>query len=169
MRKTARIIVRDRDAVLAAVAGLQPATLVVDVEPFVAPWGCSSSAAISGAAELSELLVLATPNLRALVFATNARLTTRHELHEELLHVAFVCSACKPWRITYLAGVPQPLVVLGDQIITDGLLAFRLHAQFLHWQASGRLPWWPRLQAIIGAPLVRFIFSPVRGFDSKKD
>src|ERR1017187_9919005 len=83
MRRTPRLIVRDRETVLAAVAELQPATLVVDVQPLVAPWGCSSDAMISGAIALSEYLADATPNLRTLVFATNARSGLRQDLQQE--------------------------------------------------------------------------------------
>jgi hypothetical protein len=162
MRRTPRLIVRDRDTALAAVVELQPATLVVDVQPFVSPWGCSSDAAISGAFALSEYLARATPNLRTLVFATNARSVLRQKLHQERPQVTFVSAARKPWRIIYLADAPRPVVVLGDQIITDGLLAFRLHGQFLHWRGPGRIPWWPRLQAMLGALLVRLMFSPMR-------
>ena len=162
MRRTPRLIVRDRETVLAAVAELQPATLVVDVQPLVAPWGCSSDAMISGAIALSEYLADATPNLRTLVFATNARSGLRQDLQQERPQARFVSAAHKPWRIAYLASAPRPVVVLGDQIITDGLLASRLHGQFLHWRAHGHIPWWPRLQAMVGCLLVKFMFSPIR-------
>jgi len=162
MRRIPRLIVCDRDVALAAVVERQPATLVVDVQPFVAPWGCSSDVAISGAVALSEYLARTMPNLKTLVFATNARSAHGQKLPEEGPQVTFVSAARKPWRINYLAGAPRPVVVLGDQIITDGLLAFRLHGQFLHWRGRDRTPWWPRLQAMIGALLVRLMFSPMR-------
>jgi len=41
----------------------------------------------------------------------------------------------KPWtrrRRLDLAGSRAPLVVVGDQVLTDGLLAWRLRATFLH-------------------------------------
>jgi len=41
----------------------------------------------------------------------------------------------KPWtsrRRLGLRGVRGPLVVVGDQVLTDGLLAWRLRATFLH-------------------------------------
>jgi len=161
VRRTPRLIVRDRDTVLAAVVALQPATLVVDVQPFVAPWGSSSDAMMSGAVALCEYLADATPTLRTLVFATNARSAIGQQLREERPRVTFVSAAHKPWRTTYLAGAPRPVVVLGDQILTDGLLAFRLHGRFLHWRAHGRIPWWPRVQEMIGGLLVRFMFSPM--------
>lgn len=162
MRRTGRLVVRDRAAALAAIIRLQPTTLVVDVQPFVAPWDCSFGTAISGAVALSEYLTDTMPDLRTLVFVTNARLDSRQEIHEGQPQVTFVTAARKPWRITYLADAPRPIVVLGDQIMTDGLLAFRLQAQFLHWRPRGRMPWWPRLQAILGVLIVRLVFTPIR-------
>jgi len=41
----------------------------------------------------------------------------------------------KPWtsrRRLGLRGTPTPVVVVGDQVLTDGLLAWRLRATFLH-------------------------------------
>ncbi len=41
----------------------------------------------------------------------------------------------KPWtsrRRLGLRGSSAPLVVVGDQVLTDGLLAWRLRATFLH-------------------------------------
>ena len=161
MRRTPRLLVRDREAVFSALAHLQPPTLVVDVQPFVAPWGCSPKAMVSAAVALSAQLVDATPNLKTLVFATNIRSVRCQRLRDEGPRVMFVSAARKPWRGDYLADAPRPVVVLGDQIITDGLLAIRLHGQFLQWQIHGRIPWWPRLQALIGGLLAVFMFSPL--------
>ena len=161
MRRTPRLVVRDRDAVFAAVVELQPATLVVDVQPFVAPWGCSPDAMVSAAVALSGYLAEAMPNLKTVVFATNARPVFRQLLRKERPQVTSASAARKPWRIAYVGDVPLPVVVLGDQILTDGLLPFRLHGKFLHWRVRDRIPWWPQLQAIIGEVLVQFIFSPM--------
>jgi predicted HAD superfamily phosphohydrolase YqeG len=46
-----------------------------------------------------------------------------------------VCRGNKPWttrRRLGLRGSSAPLVVVGDQVLTDGLLAWRLGATFLH-------------------------------------
>jgi hypothetical protein len=159
MRRTPRLVVHDRDVVLTAVTELQPATLVVDVQPFVAPWGCSPEEVVSGAIVLSRQLAETAPSLRSLTFATNARFTLQVKHQAEHPQVTFVGMACKPWRIGYLANAPRPVIVLGDQVITDGLLAFRLNGQFLHWQMDGREPWWPRLQATAGDLIVKIMFS----------
>lgn len=159
MRRTPRLVVRDRGAAFATLTELQPATLVVDIQPFVAPWRASPDAMLSAAAALSEYLAETLPDLKAVVFATNARGGLQPPLRDERVQVTFVSTARKPWRISYVADVPRPIVVLGDQIVTDGLLAFRLRGQFLHWREHGRVPWWPRLQALIGEPLVWFVFS----------
>jgi predicted HAD superfamily phosphohydrolase YqeG len=46
----------------------------------------------------------------------------------------------KPWtsrRRLGLRGTPTPVVVVGDQVLTDGLLAWRLRATFLHLVIDG--------------------------------
>ena len=55
----------------------------------------------------------------------------------------------------------RPLVLaVGDQVVTDGLLAVRLRAAFIHSIADDRSPRWPRLQALIGKPVARIAFRP---------
>jgi hypothetical protein len=155
------MFVDGQDVVVAAVADLRPATLVVDVQPFVAPWGCGGDAMVAGAAGLSRQLAAAAPDLGNLVFATNARLALPGGLDSEWPKVTFVSAAHKPWRIGYLVTAPRPVVVVGDQVITDGLLAARLRGQFLQVRVHGRIPRWPRIQAAIGKWLARVIFSPM--------
>jgi hypothetical protein len=159
VRRAQLLIVYDREAVLAALGALQPATLIVDVQPFVAPWSCSSDAIFPSVVALSQYFADATPDLRTLVFSTNARPASRQLLQQARPQVTFVSGARKPWSTSYLVGAPQPILVLGDQIITDGLLAFRLRGYFLHWRTCGHIPWWPRLQTVIGMPVAKLMFS----------
>jgi hypothetical protein len=161
VRRAQLLIVYDREAVLAVVGVLQPATLIVDVQPFVASWGCSSDAIFPSAVALSKYFADATSSLRIVVFSTNARPAFHQQLQRGRPQVTFVSRARKPWSTTYLVDAPRPILVLGDQILTDGLLAFRLGGDFLHWRASGQIPWWPRLQTIIGAPAAKLMFSPM--------
>ena len=68
----------------------------------------------------------------------------------------------KPWttrRRLGLAGNRAPVVVVGDQVLTDGLLAWRLRATFLHLVIDDESEA-PR-QAImrrIGRPLIGMLF-----------
>jgi hypothetical protein len=169
MRKTLRVVVSDRNGVVAAVTTLQPKTLVVDVQPFVAPWGSSAEATMSAAVELCGYIADSMPCIRTLVFASNARSVGRRQRWQEGLQVMFVGGANKPWRTTCLARAPRPVVVLGDQVLTDGLLAVRLHGQFLHWRPGGRPPLWPRLQEAIGELVAKFVFSPMYSCCSTRD
>jgi predicted HAD superfamily phosphohydrolase YqeG len=68
----------------------------------------------------------------------------------------------KPWttrRRLLLRGSSAPLVVVGDQVLTDGLLAWRLGATFLHLVIDDEAE--ERRQAImrrIGSVLVVMLF-----------
>ena len=48
----------------------------------------------------------------------------------------YLASAGKPLRTAPYQGLPAPGVVVGDQVPTDGLLAYRLGYTFLHYSPS---------------------------------
>jgi hypothetical protein len=57
------------------------------------------------------------------------------------------------------------LAVVGDQVLTDGLLAWRCRqegAAFLHWETTLAAPWLPRAQRMIGRLLLPYFFRTVR-------
>lgn len=70
----------------------------------------------------------------------------------------------KPWttkRRLGLRGSRLPIVVVGDQVLTDGLLAWRLRATFLHLVIDDEEE--ERRQAImrrIGKVIMRALFRP---------
>ncbi len=166
MRRTSRCAVRDHDDALATVMELHPATLVGDVQPFAAAWGCDSETMMTAIITLSQRLADASPDLNNLVFATNAHSATDGLLCQKAPRVMVVSAARKPWRTDYLAEMSQPVVVLGDQILTDRLLARHVRGLFLHWQSSRPISWWPRVQAMIGGLFTRLRFSPILLLDS---
>ena len=49
------------------------------------------------------------------------------------VQVIYLASAGKPLRTAPYQDLPRPGAVVGDQLATDGLLAFRLGFTFLHW------------------------------------
>jgi hypothetical protein len=108
VRRAQLLIVYDREAVLAAVGALQPATLIVDVQPFVAPWSCSLDAIFPSVVALSEYFADATPNLRTVVFSTNARPAFHQQLQQARPQVTFVSRARKPWSTAYLLRPEKP-------------------------------------------------------------
>jgi predicted HAD superfamily phosphohydrolase YqeG len=159
VRRTARRIADSPDRVIDFIAEFCPATVVADVQPLVAAWDSAAADVERSAASFAEKLAAAMPRtLRLLVFATNSRIPVPRELRAEKIDIIFVSAARKPWVTRYLAAAPRPIVVVGDQVITDGLLAVRLRAAFIHFTADGCPPWWPRAQAIIGKPVVRIAF-----------
>jgi hypothetical protein len=65
----------------------------------------------------------------AVVFATNsARRPSR-----DGLQVRYLASAEKPLRTAPYHDLPRPGAVAGDQLPTDGILAYRLGFTFLHY------------------------------------
>ena len=74
-----------------------------------------------------------------------------------------VARAGKPrlGRLSAEAGLP-PTVVVGDQPLTDGLLAWRLRVPLiLATGCSSREPPWPRLMRVIGYLLLPLFFKEV--------
>lgn len=136
--------------VLARARELSARTLIFDIEPLVAWWDGSQQELDRGVAaiigKLGEL-----PELRVLVFATNAsrRPTTLPKLPG--VRVTYLTLAGKPLRTAPYRTLPRPGAVIGDQVPTDGLLARRLGFTFLHWdpQMNG-VPVGPRLMGLLG-------------------
>jgi len=135
----------DLDALLAKAAELSAKTLVFDVEPLVAYWDNGQDALDRGVAEI--LTKAATvPGVAVVCFSTNSlrRPTTVPTLPG--VRVVYLASARKPLWIAPYADFPRPGVVIGDQVVTDGLLARRLGYTFLHYRPPHhRSAWGPRL------------------------
>jgi predicted HAD superfamily phosphohydrolase YqeG len=129
---------------------LDPAVLVVDLEPGVVSWGSSQAA-----------MDLAIDRLSEAVRGHNVQvvLSTNFGRHPSQLPpgIVYRSSARKPWDASYIpAG--RPLVVIGDQVFTDGLLARRLSADFFVFVAPrGTTPWWPRLQRTLGGTVMNWV------------
>jgi hypothetical protein len=94
------------------------------------------------------------PSVRAVVFSTNsARRPTvlpaaapTGSGGQDRLRVEYVASAAKPLRLAPYRGLARPGAVIGDQLPTDGILAFRLGYLFLHYDPPyGQVPIGPRL------------------------
>jgi len=140
----------------ARVSELALATLVFDIEPLVAPWDGGQQGLDRGVAEILGQ-VGAVPSVRAVVFSTNS--SRRPSVLPAAaspadagrgdgagLRVEYVVSAAKPVRIAPYRGLPRPGAVIGDQLPTDGVLAYRLGYLFLHYDPPyGHVPIGPRL------------------------
>jgi hypothetical protein len=120
--------------------------LVLDLEPLLVPWDGDIATAgprieeLAGAAGADRVTVL-----------SNSR---RPPYDFGLPGVQFLPRARKPWRPKDLAPFDSGTVVVGDVLVTDGLLAYREGARFLHWTGDrDDVPAWPRLQERLGRPL----------------
>ena len=139
----------------ARVGELALATLVFDIEPLVAPWNGGQQGLDRGVAEIlghAETV----PSVRAVVFSTNSaaaavRLPPGRPADAGRgdgagLRVEYLASAAKPLRIAPYRDLPRPGAVIGDQLPTDGILAYRLGYLFLHYDPPyGHVPIGPRL------------------------
>jgi len=107
-------------------------TMIFDVEPLVAPWHGSQESLDQGIARtLGDARTV--PSLRVVVFATNSARRPSGVPSGDGLQVRYLASADKPLRTAPYDDLPGPGAVAGDQLPTDGILAYRLGFTFLHY------------------------------------
>jgi hypothetical protein len=147
----------------ARVGELALATLIFDIEPLVAPWDSGQQGLDRGVAEILGQAGTV-PSVRAVVFSTNSArrpsaLPTAPPTvvsaaadgsdargAPDGLRVEYIASAAKPLRLAPYRGLPRPGAVIGDQLPTDGILAYRLGYLFLHYDPPyDHVPIGPRL------------------------
>jgi predicted HAD superfamily phosphohydrolase YqeG len=107
-------------------------TLIFDVEPLVAPWHGSQESLDQGMARILGG-VKAVPSVRVVVFATNSARRPSAVPARDGLQVRYLASAEKPLRTAPYHDLPRPGAVAGDQLPTDGILAYRLGFTFLYY------------------------------------
>ena len=91
------------------------------------------------------------PELQVLVFSTNSARRPSVIPAVPGVQVRYLASAGKPLRTAPYRGLPRPGAVIGDQVPTDGLLAYRLGFTFLHWNPRlAGVPLGPRLMQLVG-------------------
>jgi predicted HAD superfamily phosphohydrolase YqeG len=117
---------------LAEARELSVRTMIVDVEPLVAPWNGSQESLDQGMARILGD-VRTVPSVRAVVFATNSARRPSAVPACDGLEVRYLASAEKPLRTAPYQDLPRPGAVAGDQLPTDGILAYRLGFTFLHY------------------------------------
>lgn len=118
-----------------------PRTLIIDIEPLVAYWDGSREALDRGIVRVLDA-VAAVPSVTVVCFATNSARRPSAQPRSPGIRVVYLASARKPAQIKPYRSFPRPGIVIGDQLLTDGLLAKRLGYAFLHYR--------PRLT---GAPI----------------
>jgi hypothetical protein len=107
-------------------------TLIFDVEPLVAPWHGSQESLDQGIARILGG-VTTVPSVRVVIFATNSARRPSAVPACDGLQVRYLASAGKPLRTAPYHDLPRPGAVAGDQLPTDGILAYRLGFTFLHY------------------------------------
>ena len=129
---------------------LSARTVILDVEPLVAYWNGTQETLDEGIARvLSEIAEL--PTVEVVCFSTNSPRRPSVAPSAVGVRVVYLASAGKPLRTAPYRGLPTPGAVIGDQVPTDGLLAYRLGFTFLHWNPRlAGVPLGPRLMGVLG-------------------
>ena len=149
----------DGPDVFRRIGQLAAQTVIFDIEPLVASWDSSQDALDRGLVEvLAE--VEAIDSVHVVCFATNSARLPSAIPSAAGLRVEYLVSARKPLRVAPYRAMPQPGVVIGDQVATDGILARRLGYTFLHYRPRiGSMPAGPRLLFGCGDLLRPLLFS----------
>ena len=110
-------------------------TMILDVEPLVTPWRSSQESLDQGIAHILGR-IRTVPSVRVVVFTTNSGRHPSAVPSVAGIEVRYLASAQKPLRTAPFHGLPRPGAVAGDQLPTDGVLAYRLRFTFLHYVAQ---------------------------------
>jgi predicted HAD superfamily phosphohydrolase YqeG len=133
-------------------------TVVLDVEPLIAGWDTDSAQLRLGVDDAVALLA-EVPGLEVVGFATNSLRRLPGAMPGGAAF--FVTAARKPLLTGPYRDLPRPAVLVGDQLATDGLLAWRLGFAFAHLHhPPTRRPWGPTALRLLGRPLRRLLFRP---------
>ena len=152
----------DEQELLGRLRQLSPRTLIIDIEPLVAYWDSTQNALDGGISHVLHL-VAAVPSAAVVCFATNSARRPSIQPRSTGVEVVYLASARKPVQITPYLSFPRPGVVIGDQVLTDGLLAKRLGYAFLHYRAPlTGAPIGPQLLSGLGRLARRPVFGPGR-------
>jgi predicted HAD superfamily phosphohydrolase YqeG len=136
---------------------------VFDIEPFVADWDSSQEALDDGIARVLDH-VATIPGLLVLCFATNSSRRPSALPSGRGVQVDYLASAGKPLQTAPYRLFPRPGIVIGDQVLTDGLLARRLGYTFLHFcPERASMPRGPRVLSRFGGLVRPFVFPRYSG------
>jgi predicted HAD superfamily phosphohydrolase YqeG len=151
------------DQVLEVVESRQPACCLLDIENTLAPYAASRGEVFRLVVEALDDLRDVAPGARLVLVSNSRNLRWLiSSLQPVAPDVVVLPAARKPWtRLDdVLRGLPaDEVLVIGDQMVTDGLLAWRLRATFVHFLRSADAePAWPRLLRRAGRAIEGLIF-----------
>jgi hypothetical protein len=154
---------------LARAAQLAVQTLIIDVEPLVAPWHSEPEDLDRGLVRvLGQVQTI--PSLQVVMFATNSARRPSALPPGGGIKVRYLASAGKPLRTAPYRGLPRPGAVLGDQLPTDGILAYRLGYTFLHYLPHmNGVPVGPRLMHHWGQIVRPVLFRDTAGNNGSRN
>lgn len=159
VRSVYKAVADPRDALM-FVARMSARAVIVDIEPLVAYWDSGQQALDVGLSRVLADLAGAAPELRAVCFATNSARRPTVLPPMAGVDVSYVASARKPMRTASYQRLPRPGAVIGDQVATDGLLAYRLGFTFIQYVPAGEaVPLGPRLLHQGGRMLIPVFFG----------
>lgn len=134
-------------------------TVILDVEPLIAFWDTDQQDLGDGVTTILDRLGADPGELRHVVFATNSARRPRTLPDIDGLQVRYLALARKPLRTRPYRDLPTPGIVIGDQIATDGVLAWRLGYTFLRYMPDTyTIPLGPRVMGGLGRPLLKLLF-----------
>ena len=141
------------------IAGELPArTVVLDVEPVVAEWRGDQHDLDRGVARALRQAA-AVPGVLVVCFATNSARRPTAVPSWPGVRTVYLASADKPFRTGPYRGFPVPAILVGDQVATDGVLAWRLGYAFVHFRPDPRrVPAGPRLLSRAGQAIRPALF-----------
>jgi predicted HAD superfamily phosphohydrolase YqeG len=135
-------------------------TVIFDVEPLIALWDTGEDILREGV-DTTITEILAVKDIEVIGFATNSLRHLQIHPDHDGVQAFYISRAVKPFATRRHRRLPRPGALVGDQIATDGLLAWRLGFAFAHVQhSSSRHPWGPRLMYHLGRPLTSRLFQP---------
>lgn len=138
------------------VTGLSARTVVFDVEPLVSHWSGTREELDGGVARVLDEMGKV-PTVEVVCFSTNSARTPSVVPSAAALRVVYIASAGKPGQTAAYQQFPRPGVVIGDQVPTDGILAWRLGYVFIQIGQPEAVPTGSRLMAAAGL-LMRPLF-----------
>jgi predicted HAD superfamily phosphohydrolase YqeG len=127
---------------------------IVDLDNTLVPYHAPDEPTVAALQALEEQLRADAPHVTEVVVLSNGRRR--------------IGSLGEGWAVTYRRRARKPFtrglepvrpsVVCGDQFLTDGLLAWRLDAPFLHLAlATSGEPAWPRVMRVAGTAAARWL------------
>jgi predicted HAD superfamily phosphohydrolase YqeG len=149
----------DPAEVTGIIRDLQVRTVILDVEPLIALWDTDQQALGDGVTAILDRLRADPGHTRHVVFATNSARRPQTLPTLDGVQVGYLPLARKPLRTAPYRNLPTPGIVIGDQIATDGVLAWRLGYTFLRYTpATLTTPLGPRVMGALGRPLRKPLF-----------